>query len=255
MATIEPVPPHPAAVIEAETRLLAIADYHAGFEAALRYEEGVELRSRAPDRRDLIHQLVAENDPDRLLVLGDMTHSIGEPGGAERGELEVLFDELPIPVTIAKGNHDGILEDVLATDPGLFGNVRLTDAAGARLGDVGVVHGHTWPSPRVLSGTFLCVGHEHPCVRLADEVGGARIERVWIRGQLDPAPFETFHDTEIDARPEIVVFPAFNDLCGGTWVNVPEQEFLAPFLPDALIDGIVYLLDGTRLGALGAIES
>jgi len=46
-----------------------------------------------------------------------------------------------------------------------------------------------------------------------------------------------------------VVFPAFNDLSGGTWINVPGQTFLAPFLPDGLAEGEAYLLDGTRLGA------
>jgi metallophosphoesterase superfamily enzyme len=45
------------------------------------------------------------------------------------------------------------------------------------------------------------------------------------------------------------VFPAFNDLTGGTWINVEGQEFLSPFLPDGLADGQAYLLDGTRLGA------
>jgi hypothetical protein len=31
-------------------------------------------------------------------------------------------------------------------------------------------------------------------------------------------------------------------------VNVAGQDFLAPFLPDALADAEAYLLDGTRLG-------
>jgi metallophosphoesterase superfamily enzyme len=47
---------------------------------------------------------------------------------------------------------------------------------------------------------------------------------------------------------ELVVFPAFNDLSGGTWVNVTDREFLSPFLPEGLDEGQAYLLDGTRLG-------
>jgi len=47
-----------------------------------------------------------------------------------------------------------------------------------------------------------------------------------------------------------VIVPAFNDRSGGTWVNVDGQGFLAPFLPEALVDSDTdaYLLDGTRLG-------
>jgi len=94
------------------------------------------------------------------------------------------------------------------------------------------------------------MGHEHPQVRLEDAVGGSRVERAWLRGEVDPAGFvESGDDTEADARaPELVVFPAFNERSGGTWVNVDGQSFLAPFLPDALPAGDAYLLDGTRLG-------
>ncbi len=52
----------------------------------------------------------------------------------------------------------------------------------------------------------------------------------------------------VENAPDIVVFPAFNDTSGGTWVNVPGQGFLSPFLPGGLADGEAYLLDGTRLG-------
>jgi metallophosphoesterase superfamily enzyme len=97
----------------------------------------------------------------------------------------------------------------------------------------------------------VCVGHEHPQVRLEDAVGGRRIERAWLRGDLVPEPFgEHVGDAgtdEIDG--ELVVFPAFNDVAGGTWINVAGQSFLAPFLPEGLADGQAYLPDGTRLGA------
>jgi hypothetical protein len=61
-------------------------------------------------------------------------------------------------------------------------------------------------------------------------------------------PFADRH-AELDwSRPELIVFPACNELVGGTWVNVEEQDFLAPFLPQGLDAATAYLLDGTRLG-------
>jgi metallophosphoesterase superfamily enzyme len=99
-----------------------------------------------------------------------------------------------------------------------------------------------------LRANVVCVGHEHPVVRLEDDVGGRRVERVWLRGRLAPEPFEAFVEDDLGIDGELVVFPGFNDLSGGTWVNVRGQEFLAPFLPEGLTDGQAYLLDGTRLG-------
>ncbi|ESP88990.1 metallophosphoesterase [Candidatus Halobonum tyrrellensis] len=242
---VEPVPGAPAATADlgGETGLL-IADYHAGIEAGLRYERGVELDSAADERRERLLSLLARTGADRLVVLGDLGHRIGSTGDAERAELAALLDAVGVPVTLALGNHDpGVAE--------AFGDrLRVTDAAGARLGDVGIVHGHTWPAPDVLAADVVCTGHEHPRVKLSDEVGGGRAEKAWLRGPLAYGPFADRNADLPDwgeEPPELVVFPAFNDRSGGTWVNV-EGQFLAPYLPDGLASGEAYLLDGTRLG-------
>ncbi len=252
-ATVEPVPGEPAAVTPVDDgRALLIADYHAGYEAALSAERGVGVPSRARQRRDRLLGLLERTAADRLVVLGDLMHSIGGPGGAERGELEVLFESLPrgLGVTVVKGNHDGAIGDWLPEAAGTR-ELRIVPGRGTRVGDLGVCHGHTWPSASVLGAPVVCHGHDHPSVRLTDEVGGSRTEPVWLRGRLDPAPFRARgHDLPagFDERPpRLVVFPAFNELTGGTWLNV-GGSFLAPFLPDGAVDVEAYLLDGTRLG-------
>jgi metallophosphoesterase superfamily enzyme len=105
----------------------------------------------------------------------------------------------------------------------------------------------------VLSAELLCTAHEHPVVTLEDEVGGSRVERVWLRGDVKGLPFVDFHGKHVETPDEMVVFPAFNDLSGGTWVNVDGQEFLSPFLPAASPDAQAYLLDGTRLGQYDSV--
>ncbi|MFC4249402.1 metallophosphoesterase [Natribaculum luteum] len=252
---LEPVPDEPAAVARlGDERALVVADYHAGYEAGLRYERGVDVPSRADERRERLLALVERTAPDRLVVLGDLMHSIGDPGGAERGELEVLLESLPptLSVTVVKGNHDGMIETWFGDQRA--GGVEIVPGDGVRLGDVGVCHGHTWPAREVLEADVVCIGHEHPCVRLEDGVGGSRVEPAWLRGRVDPAPFaersayQGLPWLEGGTPPRLVVVPAFNDLAGGTWVNVEGQSFLAPFLPGGLADGEAYLLDGTRLG-------
>ena len=242
---VEPVPGEPAAVTDADgERLLLIADYHAGIELGLR-RDGVELRSRAEERLERLTSLVERTTPDRLVILGDLGHAIGDPYGDERDELERLFEHVDVPITVAKGNHDGDVEHLFEA---IDGQVTLTPSHGQRIGDLGIVHGHTWPSPSVLEADVVCIGHEHPVVRLEDEVGGHRVERAWLRGRLAPEPFEDHYGEPLEIDGELVVFPAFNDISGGTWINVDGQEFLSPFLPAGLVDGEAYLLDGTRLG-------
>ena len=244
---VEPIPGEPAAVVECGERVLCVADYHAGLEAALRWE-GVSLPSQAADRREHLLSLVGRTDPERVVFLGDLAHAIGDSRGTERDELESLLESVTerVPVTLVKGNHDGEIES-LTTELG--GEIAVTPTSGVRVGEVGLAHGHTWPSKRVLEAEIVCVGHEHPTVRLEDEVGGSRAERAWLRGSLAPEPFVKHYDEELAIDGELVVFPAFNQLSGGTWVNVEGQEFLAPFLPDGFANGEAYLLDGTRLGA------
>jgi metallophosphoesterase superfamily enzyme len=244
---VEPVPGAPAATADLEgERALVVTDYHAGIERSLR-RDGVELDDGADGRRRRLLGLVGETDPDRLVVLGDLVSSIGEPQGSERAEVADLLRALSVPTTLVKGNHDGDIGAVL--DDLDTGQVTVTRPSGVRLGPVGFAHGHTWPDADVLEAEVVCVGHEHPLVRLTDTVGGGRLERVWLRGALDPTPFEQ-HGTDIgDAvDADLVVVPAFNNRSGGTQVNVAGEGFLSPFLPAALDGGEAYLLDGTRLG-------
>ena len=255
MAPVEPVPDAPAATVDlGAERALAVADYHAGIEAGLRYERGVELDSAAVDRRERLLSLLDRTGADRLIVLGDLGHRIGDPDpeSEEGAELAALVDAVAgrVPVTLVRGNHDGGVAEAFER------RIETTPADGVRLGDVGFCHGHTWPAPAVLSAEAVCVGHEHPAVKLEDAVGGSRVERAWLRGRLDreavvdaagldPARLDVAPDAP---DPELIVFPAFNDRSGGTWTNVEGQEFLAPFLPEALVEGEAYLLNGTRLG-------
>jgi metallophosphoesterase superfamily enzyme len=251
MALVEPVPGEPAAVADCGAeRALVVADYHAGIEDGLRYERGVELRSDADVRRERLGALCDRVEPDRVVVLGDFVHRIGDPGRGERDEVAALLDALDgrgVPVTLVPGNHDGGVADAYGD------RMEVTDPGGCRLGDVGFVHGHTWPDRAVLGAATVCMGHEHPQVRLEDEVGGGRAEKAWLRGRLRLDPFADHFDVAPASlgpgTSELVVFPAFNDRSGGTWVNVEGQSFLSPFLPDALDDAEAYLLDGTRLGA------
>lgn len=242
MSLVEPIPGERAGLATVgEERALVVADYHAGIEHALR-SEGVEIPSRVDQRRDRVVALLDRVSVDRVIFLGDLGHQISEPYGDELEEITALIDAITdrVPAVLVKGNHDGLIEE--------FVSVPVTDAAGTRFGDGGFVHGHSWPSQSVITAQVVCVGHEHPVVRIEDAVGGGRKEPVWLRGDIVPEVFEAHFETELAIEGEFVVFPAFNEIAGNTWVNIDDQTFLSPFLPDGITNADAYLLNGTRLG-------
>lgn len=259
---VEPVPNAPAATVGlGDERALLVGDYHAGIEAGLRHERGVELPSNAAGRRQRLGELLDSTAADRLVILGDLGHRIGSVDGDERDELDALYteivDERGVPITITPGNHDGGLDELWGNRAG----VDIASQSGSLLGAddtneplaVGVCHGHTWPDSSLLSADVICMAHEHPMVKLQDSVGGYRTERAWLRGRLDRAVLAEGIGCDDDSAAvgdaELVIIPAYNERSGGTWVNVDGEGFLAPFLPHALVSAELYLLDGTRLGA------
>ncbi len=255
---IEPIADAPAAIATfTSSRALLVGDYHAGIEAGLRYERGVELPNNADERRRRLLGLIEQTGVDQLVVLGDLSHRIGSIEGPERDELLALYsavvEDQDVSITVTPGNHDGGLEELWGQQAG----VEILPPTGGVIGDdhaeIGVFHGHTWPDPALLSAESICMAHEHPQVKLTDSVGGYRTEAAWLRGRLACEVMAAGLECEPSALewadPRLVVLPAFNQRSGGTWVNVPEEGFLAPFLPEALTNGELYLLDGTRLGS------
>jgi len=244
VVSFEPVPGTPAAVARTDgDRLLVIADYHAGYEAGLQYERGVHVASQAASRRERLLDLVDRTDTDRVVVVGDLTHAVGDASGTERAEVERLLAALPVPITVVKGNHDGGIGDWIQEFDG--SRVELIGAQGGRIGGIGLVHGHAWPTPQVLAAETIVVGHEHPHLRVGDSVGGRRIEPVWIRSAIDPAPFPEGAENG-GSVGTLVVCPAFNDQVPGA--GIEDGTFLAPFLPGAFMSPSAHLLDGPSVG-------
>lgn len=252
---IQPVQGEPAALVTTPTaRLVVVADIHAGIESALRYERGVELPSAATSRRRRLLGYCLDTDPDRVVLLGDIGHSIAAPRGAESAELVTLLTVLASrwPVTVTPGNHDGDLSAWLADSPAIDPEVRsaITVSApdGTVIDGVGFLHGHTWPHPSVVAQPLICAAHEHPAIRLFDSVGGSVRSRAWLRATVERTALTD--DGDIDGTTRLVIFPAFNDRSGSTWLSDDTSEFLSPYLPAVLQQGEVraYLLDGTDVG-------
>ena len=170
--------PQPAALITTETKkTLVIADPHLGWELALQ-EKGIHVPSQTPKILKKLVDLLVEQKPDALLIVGDVKYTVvaSEPG--EWHDIPDFFSELKNYVSeigIVRGNHDANLEPMLPE------NVEMHPATGVVVGDVGLFHGHKWPSPALLGCKTLVMGHLHPVVVFRDPAGFKLTRQAWMR--------------------------------------------------------------------------
>lgn len=236
---IQPIPGIPALKIDDS---LVIGDLHIGVEAHLG-KKGVHLTSRTDKMFDTIVE-AASTDVNRIIMIGDIKDSVPGSTKQEYREIPVFCDRLLdffSEVCIVRGNHDTNIEEFVP------GAVRIIPASGMCLGDVGLIHGHTWPSAEVMSKKTLVMGHEHPTVLFRDGVGAHMTEPCWLRGK-----FKAESNEKYEKLPDnFIVTPAFNRLLGGSPMNVIGSSLLGPILNSDIVDlenAHIYLLDGLDLG-------
>jgi len=221
---------------------LIICDLHIGVESHLR-SKGFHLTSHTNDMRQAILDS-ADEDINKLIVLGDVKDSV--PGSTKQEYAEIpdffesLFERFDT-IDVVRGNHDTMIEEFLPP------RVRIRPATGMKFDDLGLIHGHTWPSQDVMDCETLILGHNHPAVMFRDGVGRQMTEPCWFRGN-----FAKDENDKYQKLPKnFIVIPAFNRMLGGSPINVIGEDLLGPVLNSDFLDldnGSIYLLDGICLG-------
>lgn len=278
---ITPLFPYPAAMVKTgKTRTVAVADLHIGWEMSLA-ERGIHVPSQTPKLMHRLKALISVYKPDRLLVLGDMKHSVAVADVGEWHDIPDFFNELKGQVReicVVRGNHDGELEPLLPE------GVEILPATGNVLGDVGFFHGHMWPSPTLLGCKILVMGHVHPTVAFRDPAGFRTTRQVWVRADCDGGRLAHVvlekHNVEVEKSAEealwehyrvkpktsqLFIMPSFNDFLGGRPLNekgfaekLETKKVVGPVLRSEAVDirnAETYLLDGTFLGRLSQLAS
>lgn len=244
---LEFFPGGPALVIENKERILIIADLHFGIEADLA-AHGLHFRSRSEARLERALKVIEEADPDRLVLLGDIKHSIPSLTWQEYHELPKILGALRdrVPLVVFPGNHDIGIERFL-----IDGEIRPRE--GAVVDGIGYLHGHMYPAPE-LSGRLLVIGHHHPLISLKDEVGCALQAPAYIRAGVDAARLG-HAEPEAGGTPARALFvPAFNEISGYDITKIVNDPF-SPISRCMKKDSSeIILADGTYIGPLSVIE-
>ena len=230
-----------------EEATVVVGDLHVGLETELR-AKGVNLPSQTDRMRSRLLTLLHQTQARRLVVIGDLKHRIPFSTRQEARELPYFFAQFPANVELVPGNHDVDLQGILA--------VETHPTEGILVGDVALLHGHTWPAEEIMRVPTVVTCHNHPAVMLMDELGHRHKEACWVRAPFAAKARERYPDLPEGAQ--LIVMPAFNELTGGTAFNAREGEsLLGPLFGNGLVDldaARLFTVDGVDLGTIPALR-
>lgn len=230
-----------------EEATIVVGDLHVGLESELR-AKGVNLPSQTERMRGRLLSILHTTGARRLVVIGDLKHSIPFSTRQEARELPHFLAQFPAEVELVPGNHDVDFADHL--------DIALQPAEGIVVGDVGLLHGHTWPSEAVMRQHTIVTCHNHPAVMLMDELGHRHKEACWVRAPFAAKAREKYPELPKDAQ--LIVMPAFNELTGGTAFNAREGEkLLGPLFGNDFVEldqAHLWTVDGVDLGTIHQLK-
>lgn len=273
--------PYPAILIKTQkAKTVVIADLHIGWEIALS-QKGIHVPTQTPKLLKKLKEILLTCEPEKLLILGDVKHTVATARMGEWYDVPDFFAQLKEQIGeiyVVRGNHDGNLEPLLPED------ITVLPATGTTIGEVGIFHGHRWPSPTLLKCKTLIMGHIHPVVAFRGPAGFRITRQVWVKVNCERVKLAEAllrkHNIKIEESvketlkkhygvspqtSQLFVMPSFNDYLGGRPLNrkrmrenTRADRIVGPVLRSEAVhveNAEVYLLDGTFLGNLNQLRS
>ena len=226
---------------------LAVSDLQLGFEEAMR-KAGVslpisQLKIIKQMFDSMFERLSTEKMPvDQIIINGDLKHEFAKLAKIEYLEITQLIsflkskDNGQIEVKIVRGNHDNFI-------------ISLADKLGIRIPEFLIekeilfIHGDKLPEESLLEEnpqiTAIVIGHEHPAVKIKDELGVGHKFKCALNGEW------IFKGKKLKKKFQLIVLPAMSPLAAGTAVNESgSATLLSPILKQCnLKEFIPYLIE------------
>ncbi|MBU4031292.1 MAG: metallophosphoesterase [Candidatus Thermoplasmatota archaeon] len=194
--------------------VLAIADLHLGYEAALQAEHVSIPRFQLEPMLERLSGLLKKFQPETVVINGDLKHEFSHNKSQEWDEIDTILDLLDgVDVVAVRGNHDNFLQTILARR-----DIRMVDSLELAGGKFLLCHGHKEVES---NDVFRIFAHEHPVIRMRDAVGAQITLPCFL----------------YDPENRFLVMPAFSPLASGTNVLSPESSFMNPGLRGLDISG------------------
>jgi len=231
---------------------LLISDLHLGLEKEMA-KKGFRLPAYSVKMVARVRDLAEKYGTRRLVVLGDVKHTVGKVEDIDWSVVPWFFDtmlDLFESVEVVPGNHDGNIRTVLPA------RVVLRPSQGTVLGRgrgrIGVAHGHAWPSKEAIASRNLVIGHSHFTYEMKDAMGSRSRESVWVTASYDVAKLMegAGYESKALGQGKLTVMPPFNRMVGGQPINRNKSFQFGPVLSSRSVDlrdADIFLMDGTRV--------
>lgn len=204
-----------------EADILAISDFHIGFEEALNKQGVLVPRLQWQETKKMLAACLPKH-VSKIVILGDIKHEFGTISRTEWLQTLELIDLLAAKcdeLILLKGNHDTILAPIAAKR-----NIKIKDFYFFD-GNL-LLHGHKIPRiPEMKKAYRFIIGHEHPAISISSD-SRSELFKCFLKGKFK--------------GKELIVMPSFNLVSDGT--NILKEQLLSPFLKQDLSDFDVFIV-------------
>ena len=240
MVTTRIIDSEPALIVEENRKNLVISDLHIGFEHKFSSNKNtVRKNSSINEIISNVTKIIKKENPDTLILLGDVKSSIQSITDLEWKDIPYFFEEIKnsLEVILVPGNHDSHIDRLIPND------VTVISSKGMILDDVLLTHGHTMPSKNYSSVNNIIMGHIHPVY--FDKNSLLNGERIWISIKSDKS--KIFPDTK--GNLNITIVPSFNPYFYATEKKYYKKSIspIVEKIKDSTTAKIL-TLDGTIIG-------
>ena len=246
MVTTRIIDSEPALILESDKKNLIISDLHIGFEDKFSSSKNfVGKNSSVNDLISSVTKIIKNENPDTLILLGDIKSSIQTITKSEWNDVPYFFEEIneSLEVILIPGNHDGNIDRLIPND------ITLISSKGMIIDDVLLTHGHTMPSENYSNVNNIIMGHIHPVY--FDKNSLLNGERIWISIKTDKS--EIFSSAK--GKINITIVPSFNPYFYATKKKYYKKS-ISPIVEKIKETSVakIVTLDGTIIGNESILE-
>ena len=240
MVDIRIIDSEPALILEEEKKNLVISDLHIGFEHKFSSSKITNRKnSSVNDIINNVNKIIKKENPDTMILLGDVKSSIQNITKSEWNDVPYFFEELKnsLEIILIPGNHDANITKLIPND------ITLISSKGMIIDDVLLTHGHTMPSKNYSNVNNIIMGHIHPVY--FDENSLLNGERIWISIKTEKS--EIFSSSK--GKIKITIVPSFNPYFYATEKRYYKKS-ISPIIEKIQDSAIAKIatLDGTIIG-------
>ncbi len=234
------IPSKPALILEGKRKNLIITDIHIGFENNMASNEiFIGKNSTINESIQEVTELIDSEEPDSVILLGDIKSSIKSISRNEWNEVPLFFREISkkCDVVLIPGNHDANIQRLVPD------NISMISSTGVVEEDVLLTHGHTMPSENFSHVNKIIMGHVHPVFFQEDSIING--QRVWVSIKTQKENIFPNKSGEI----EIIIMPSFNKYFYATH-RKQYKKSISPIINKIteITKARIITLDGTIIG-------